>query len=114
MMDFTCGVLSAGEPMVTDLSAPQFWWRISSWPESMPQTSIWAPLVHKTTMEQIIGSNLLLKPMLPANIQIHATPLTITMPGYHLHPHRQHYDLSVIGAFSLDAIIAPENWSRGA
>ena len=30
-------------------------------------------LVHKTTMGQINLSNLLLKPMLPAKVQIHAT-----------------------------------------
>ena len=51
---------------MTDFSAPCFWRRISSWRASMPQTSIWAPLFHKITMGQIIGSDLLFKPMLPA------------------------------------------------
>ena len=53
--------------------------------------SIWVPLVHKTTMGQIILSNLLLKQMLPAKVQTHATPLKITAPGYHPHVHRQHH-----------------------
>ena len=57
----------------------------------MPRTSIWAPVVHKTTMEQIIVPNLLLKPMLPAKLQIHATLLTTTMPGYNPYLHRQHH-----------------------
>ena len=48
-------------------------------------------LVHKTTMGQIILSNSLLKQMLPAKVQTHATPLKITTPGYHPHLHRQHH-----------------------
>ena len=61
--------------MVTDFSAPHFWWRISSWRASMPRTPICAPVVHKTTKGQIIVSNLLLKPMLPAKFQIHANTI---------------------------------------
>ena len=84
-------VLSAGKRIVTDFSVPHFWWRVSSWRASMPSTSIWVPVVHKTTMGQIVGSNLLLKPMRPAKIQIHATPLKLTMSVYHPHLHRQHH-----------------------
>ena len=59
---------------MTDFSTPCFWRRISSWRASIPHTSIWAPLFHKIIVGQIIGSDLLFKPMLPAKIQTHATP----------------------------------------
>ena len=38
---------------------PSFLVTDSSWRTSMPQTYIWACLVHKITMGQITGSNLL-------------------------------------------------------
>ena len=41
--------------------------------------------------DRSFGQTCLLKPMLSAKIQTHATPLTITVPGNHPHPHGQHH-----------------------
>ena len=76
---------------MTDFSARHFWWRISSLRASMPRTSIWAPLVHKTTIGQIILSNLLLKPMLPAKGSDTRNAIENHNAGYHPHLHRQHH-----------------------